>query len=432
MVRWITRMLRSSTAVAAMTAAPLFLAASTATAAQVPERDRLLNCFYEARESNPDQARSCLATLLDMHPADVQALLELGFFEIAQKRDAAAIDALSSAVAAGSSRADVRAQLGYLYLARQEPEPALESFRGALAIDPSNEQVRMQTAYLLDAMGREREAKQVFEVVERETRDVARRRQACAAAEVLAPLANRRLRDPYFVDIYAAPDWYSNIDVATLPLRLRAGVTTGPGDRIELFGENSLLADNESTDTTPAGPVIFFDNVNVISGGASVQPFSSIGLSASVNVGGAYDLVVQESDRWRLDVRTGLQYYGAWQYASRCPSGVTMPMRPVLEVYGSSFYFSRYENVISFLRVRPGLRVLETARLSLDANLHVGGSVDTVGEDFNNLFELGGGAILTPDRRFGLRIGFETVHRQFKGGTHDVVTRVRVEYGARF
>ena len=109
-----------------------------------------------------------------------------------------------------------------------------------------------------------------------------------------------------------------------------------------------------------------------------------------------------------------------------------MPMRPVLEVYGSSFYFSRYENVISFLRVRPGLRVLETARLSLDANLHVGGSADTVGEDFNNLFELGGGAILTPDRRFGLRIGFETVYRQFKGGTHDVVTRVRLEYGARF
>ena len=41
-------------------------------------------------------------------------------------------------------------------------------------------------------------------------------------------------------------------------------------------------------------------------------------------------------------------------------------------------------------------------------------------------------AILTPDRRFGLRLGFETVHRQFQGGTHDWVTRIRVEYGARF
>ena len=41
--------------------------------------------------------------------------------------------------------------------------------------------------------------------------------------------------------------------------------------------------------------------------------------------------------------------------------------------------------------------------MSLDANLHLAGIVDTEGADFNNLFEIGGGVILTPDRRLGLR-----------------------------
>jgi len=401
-------------------------------AGQPSERDRLLNCFYDARTSRPDEARSCLAKLLAAQPGDTQALLELGYFEIAQKNNTAAIDAFTRAVATGATRADVRAQLGYLYLARDEREPALTHFEAALALDPANEQVRMQTAYVLDRMGRKREAQQAFDRVAKESTNDAVRRQACGAAEVLAPLAMKRLPRPYYVDIYTAPDWYSNIDVATLPLRVRGGAAVGPGDRIELFGQTAILADNRSTPSDQAGPIIYFDNVLIVGGGASIRPFPSIGLTISTEIGAAYDLVDQLRDPWRFDMRTGVQYYGTWQYASRCPPALSAPLRPVLEVYGESIYFSRYDNLITSLRLRPGLRVLETARMSLDANLHLAGIVDTAGEDFNNLFEIGGGAILTPDRRLGLRLAIETVQRRFRGGDRDVVTRIRVEYGARF
>jgi tetratricopeptide (TPR) repeat protein len=401
-------------------------------AAQSGERDTLLNCFYEARASRPEDARSCLLRLLATQPADVQALTELGYFELAQRREEAAIDAFNRAIASGSGRADVRAQLGYLYLSRHERERALENFQAALTVEPANDRVRMQTAYLLDDLGREREAKRLFDLVEKETSDEALRRQACVASEVLAPLAMRRLRQPYYVDIYTAPDWHSGIDVATLPLRLRSGVAVGPGDRIEIFSQAAMLADNKSDPSDQLGPVIYFDNVLTLGGGVSVQPFAGIGLTISTEIGAAYDLVDQGRPPWRFDNRTGIQYYGTWQTSSGCPPGLSVPMRPVLEVYGTAFYLSRYENTIGSLRLRPGLRLLETARTSLDINLHLAGVVDTEGEDFNNLFEIGGGAIFTPDRRIGFRVGVETVRRQFRGGDHDVVTRLRLEYAARF
>jgi hypothetical protein len=64
--------------------------------------------------------------------------------------------------------------------------------------------------------------------------------------------------------------------------------------------------------------------------------------------------------------------------------------------------------------------------------VHLSGVVDTEGEDFNNEFDVGAGAIFTPDRRIGVRLGWETVHRRFKGGDDDVVSRIRIEYAARF
>jgi tetratricopeptide (TPR) repeat protein len=417
---------------AALVVALLVLVRAATVAGQTPERDRLLNCFYDARTSRPDEARSCLAQLLAAQPADTQALLELGFFEVAQQNDMAAIDAFNRAVAAGVTRADVRAQLGYLYLARHERELALANFEAALALEPANEQVLMQTAYLLDGLGRKSEARRLFDRVAQTSTNDAVRRQACGAADVLGPLAMRRLPRPYYVDIYTAPDRHSNIDVATLPLRVRGGVAVGPGDRLELFSQAAILADNRSRPLNQPGPVIYFDNVLTVGGGASIQPFASIGLTASLEVGTAYDLIDRLRDPWRFDARGGVQYYDTWQYASRCPSTLSVPLRPVLETYGSSFYFSRYENLITSLRLRPGLRVLETARMSLDANLHLAGVVDTAGDAYNNLYEIGGGAILTPDRRVGLRLGIETVQRRFRDADHDVVTRVRVEYAARF
>ena len=92
----------------AISIALLALVPTATVAGQVSERDKLLNCFYDARTSRPDEARSCLARLLDAQPGDTQALLELGYFELAQKNDTAAIQAFTRALATGSTRADVR------------------------------------------------------------------------------------------------------------------------------------------------------------------------------------------------------------------------------------------------------------------------------------------------------------------------------------
>lgn len=409
----------------------LALAAARPLCAQSPERDRLLNCYYDNRTRDRAEARKCLEQLVREHPRDTQGLTELGFFEIAQQQPNAAIDAFNRAIQTGSTRADVFAQLGYLYLDRGDRESALKNFRSASEIDPDNELVRMQTAYVLDGLGRKREAAKLFADIARVSSDDARRRQACGAAEVLAPLATKQLPAPYFADIYTAPDWYSNIDTATLPLRLRSGATLGPGDRIDVFGQFAMIADNRSSGAHP-GPVIYFDNVAILGGGATVRVPQLPGVVMTVTMGGAYDLIDQQRDRWRFDLRAGAEYYNTWGTAGRCPASISAPFRPLLEAYGSSYYLSRYDDLISAVRLRPGLRVLESARTSLDVHLHVAGVFDTAGLDYNNLFEIGGGLILAPDRRLGLRLGLETVRRQFQGGNRDVVTRARIEYSARF
>jgi tetratricopeptide (TPR) repeat protein len=402
-----------------------------ALAAQVPERDRLLNCFYGARTQDPAAARNCLQELLGKFPQDTQALLELGFFEVVQERPDAAIDAFERALRSGAQRADVFAQLGYLRLARGQTEDALKNFRAALELDPANEQVRMQTAYVLDSLGDEREAASIFNAIAAATTDPARRRDACRAAEVLAPLATRRLPRPFYSEIYTAPDYHSQIDVATLPLRLRAGVEFGETAHTEVYGQLAMLKDNRSG-PTPPGPVIYFDNVLVLGGGITFRPTFAQGLALFADIGQAYDLIDQGRERWRYDARSGGEYFRTWAMMSRCPDDVTFPFRPVLEVYGASVYFTRYSNLISYARLRPGLRALESARTSIDVYLHLFGVFDTAGEVYNNEFEIGPGLMVTPDRHLSLRVGAEVVRRQFKDGSHDVSGRVRIEYAVRF
>lgn len=409
----------------------LVLAVTRPLCAQSPERDRLLNCYYGARTRDVVEARKCLEQLVGQYPQDTLGLIELGFLEVAQQHNEAAIDAFTRAVQAGSKRADVFAQLGYLYLERGDREAALRNFRSATEIDPANEVVRMQTAYILDGLGHKGEAAKLFADIASASSDDARRRQACAAREVLTRFATKQLPEPYFANVYAAPDWYSNINTATLPLRLRGGATLGPGNRIDVFGQFAMITDNRSSGAHP-GPVIYFDNVAIFGGGVAARIAGLPGVVLTATAGAAYDIVEQQRDRWRSDLRAGGEYYNTWGLASRCPASISAPFRPVLEVYGSSFYFSRYDDLISAVRIRPGLRVLESARTSLDLNLHLAGFVDTEGLDYNNLFEIGGGLILAPDRRIGLRLGLETVRRQFKGDHHDVVTRARIEYSARF
>ena len=71
--------------------------------------------------------------------------------------------------------------------------------------------------------------------------------------------------------------------------------------RIELFGQTAILADNRSRLVEQAGPIIYFDNVLTVGGGVSIQPFASIGLTLSAELGAAYDLFDRLRDPWRFE-----------------------------------------------------------------------------------------------------------------------------------
>lgn len=338
------------------------LAVPAAASAQ-SERDDLLNCYYNARTTDPAKARACLESAVRKYPSDPIASLEL--------------------------------------------------------------------AYLLDKEGRKRAAFALFDRVAHHAEDPEKRKQACGAAEVLAPLARKRLPAPAFVETYAAPDYYDNIHTGTLPLDIRAGVE--PFSRTEVYGQLRLLADTNSGKTAGGQPQIYFDNALTIAGGARVQPFAKIGLVLLSETGRAYDLIDRGRPRWRFDERAGAVYYGEWSMTSACPRGFSTPFRPVLDVYGESLFFSRFDkNVISDVRIRPGLRAVETSTLSLDVHFHAAAMTDTNADPSNRFFEFGPGARLAPDRRRPGRLAWETVWRHYTDGRRELQTRLRVEYGLRW
>ena len=63
-----------------------------------------------------------------------------------------------------------------------------------------------------------------------------------------------------------------------------------------MFGQAAMLADSRSDATAQPGPVIYFDNVATVGGGVSVQPFASLGLRVSAEIGAAYDLIDRDRE----------------------------------------------------------------------------------------------------------------------------------------
>ncbi|MGE5146829.1 MAG: tetratricopeptide repeat protein [Candidatus Eiseniibacteriota bacterium] len=412
---------------AALLSVGLLLAAAGAAVARADDGE--LNRYYQLRQSDPAAARAALERAVASGPGDQRALLELGYLDLSAEHWQAALDAFTRALAVGPETPALHKQIAYLLVRLERPAEALAHFFRAEALGDRDPAAGMQAAYLQDGLGQKHAARERFAALERSD-DPKVRKDACRALSNLRGYEAPALPQPLFAELDAEPFWQTQSSLGVGALTGRAGVVVERAHELEVYGSARYTQDDRSG-VRDAGPIIYYDNVAVFAGGIRGKPVPQIPVSLFVEGGAAYDLIDRESTRWREDLRGGALVYWGWGLESACPGGLSFPFRPVVDVYGEMVYYSRYQDGIGVLRVRPGLRLVETDDWALDGYVKLFGGLDTQGETFNNLIEVGPGIVIT-HQRSGLRLRNEFTGRFFTDGTSDSTYRVQLEYFVRF
>ncbi len=321
-------------------------------------------------------------------------------------------------------------QLGYARLAAGNRRGAIAAFRAALAMDPNNESLRLQLVYTQDAEGLRRAAAE-------DARHVAMARGAravegCAAWNTLAGLPDRILPKPWFTETYLAPEYRAHDRLGVTPLQLRVGRALIGDDILSVYGSMRTTWDSR-THYSATSQQVFYDDAMIFAGGLRLRPWEGAPIFAFLEQGVAGDLSQRNRARWRSDTRTGLVFESAWEAApASCTDHVRFVFTPIIDVYAETIWFSRYQDMIAYARVRPGVRVMETSFGHLEAYGLAAITRDTAGRRDNRFHELGAGIafkFLAP-----LRITFraEAVRVFQTGAGHVLDGRVRLEHEVRF
>lgn len=115
-----------------------------------------------------------------------------------------------------------------------------------------------------------------------------------------------------------------------------------------------------------------------------------------------------------------------------CPGQVVMSLVPVADFYAEAIWYSRYDNMIGFARVRPGLRLMESDHFAVEAYALAAINFDGAGRQDNRFTEGGVGLAFKINAPLRVNLRVEAVHvsRQDQAALFD--RRVRIEQEYRF
>lgn len=404
------------------------LAASAAMA--TPED--ALNRYYELKRSDPEAAFVYLSGQEPDYRDDVRIQLELGYHLVSKGASEQAIPYFNRAAALAPGRAEIWKQLGYARKDSGKDEDAIEAFARAQDLTPDDEQVSLELAFLNQRVGHNREASAIFQGLSLSSQDKETAARACESYAALRGVPDKVMPDPFFAESYVAPEYNSHWNLGVYPLQAKVGAVLSEQPIVEAYIGVRAGADTRSG-SGPFGTQIYNDNVAVVAAGLRARPARAVPLYLYVEAGPAYDITRRNRDRWRADVRGGFVFYDEWGTEPPC-GGKNGEIQPIADLYADGIYYSRYDdNILFFARARPGLRLLDTGKLALDAYGLAAVGFDTKDVAFNNFEELGGGLAL---RLYGpgtltLRAEAVRVFRP-KGLDSYSTLRVRVEHYIRF
>lgn len=351
---------------------PAVVSASSAQQTTTPERDKLLNEFYDNRVKNPRKAWTAINQLLRRYPNDLVALKEAGYYALSQKKNALSVGYFERA-----------------YYVSHDPKLAL------------------QLGYILDGLDRKRQAYGYFDLATAAT-DPAERMKAEIAKTNLRGMQTRFLSSPYFINMLFYPFYQSRFKLLIYPIIAKAGIVLNSTYNISAYVIYRRTSDNKSKGSGVL-PQIYEDNAAITSLGIQATPFTKFPLTGFIEAGKSVDLVYKHRARWRNDFRMGFIFYNDWGREARYTFSPHFTLTPNADIYGDLIYYSRYLNTIGTLRVRPGVEIFRYGSTSI--NFYVKGflSQDNSRLFYNNIFEVGPGLAFTPCDRYNVTIRYENL-----------------------
>ncbi|MEO3355660.1 tetratricopeptide repeat protein [Acinetobacter haemolyticus] len=327
--------------------------------------------FYKLEQQQPEQAEKILLELAALTPQDIK----------------------------------VWKSLTYLQIRLNKQDQALQSVRKASQLAPQDDQLKLQEAYLLNQLKRDREALPIFKMLT-QSNDV---EIATKAQQAVQNLSGGIVK-PVFKDIYFAPSYESRYDDFIFPLKMRYGRNLDNG-RAQIYGFMNLNRDTKSRGGVR--PEIIDENAVMVGVGANYQPWLSIPIRAYLELGGSYDLIDRNRDKFRESVVGGVTGYQEW-YANPSVENRTVWNDYFTDLYGNVASYSREDyNVIADLRLRSGFNVYrgETGTVQAYAKLHA--LADSEGENYNNLFEYGAGVAWQPFNYVPVKVRVERLYGHY-------------------
>jgi len=345
--------------------------------------------FYKIEKTQPENAEKILLELGEMTPADIK----------------------------------VWKSLTYLQIRIGKQDAALQSLRKAEALDPTDDTLKLQEAYLLNSQKKNKEALVVFkELKQSKDTDIADK-----ATQAVKNLSGGEVKT-YFRDVYFAPSYESRYDDVIFPLKVRYGKNLDNG-RAQVYGFLNLNRDTQSQGGVR--PEIIDENAVTLGVGANYQPWTSIPVRMYLELGGSYDLIDRNRDKFRESVVGGVTGYQEWNSQNNCDTSLCFNDY-FTDLYGNVATYSREDyNVIGDLRLRTGLNVYKGETGTVQAYLKLHGLADSKDEYYNNLFEYGPGISWQPFNYQPIKLRVERLYgNYFKDvpvNTKDHYNNTRVE-----
>ncbi|MFI8034670.1 tetratricopeptide repeat protein [Acinetobacter sp. ABJ_C3_5] len=327
--------------------------------------------FYKLEQSQPQEAEKILLELGQLTPQDLK----------------------------------VWKSLTYLQIRLNKQNEAIQSVRKAEQLAPQDEQLKLQEAYLLNQQKRNKEALAIFKDLSASSDP----EMASKAQQAVQNLSASAVPST-FKDVYFAPSYESRYDDFIFPLKMRYGKNLDNG-RAQVYGFVNLNRDTKSKGGVR--PEIIDENAVTVGVGANYQPWQSIPVRAYLEVGGSYDLIDRNRDKFRESVVGGVTGYQEW-YANPAVDQRTLWNDYFTDLYGNVASYSREDyNVIADLRLRSGFNLYrgEAGTVQAYGKLHT--LADSKGENYNNLFEYGAGVAWQPFNYVPVKLRVERLYGHY-------------------
>ncbi len=394
--------------------------------------DAALNKYYMLRLKHDSGALKAIEGAARAFPGNLTIQLEFGYAVLKRKDYSAARTAFRRAVRIAPRRVDLWKQLGYIDINLGNTDDAIDAFQHASTLEPGDQDLLLQLAYLQDQKGHQHEAAVLFHKVMYGS-DKQKAKTGCKAYSSIRGLPEKLLPKPWFSEFYAMPEYIDRNALVVGSATLRVGQHYGSERYIDIYGLGRINADTRSGQSA-IGTQLFLDNYAELGGGIRVKPLADLPLAIYAEAGAAYDTVKQARPRWREDLRVYAAYYDEWNMGLDCGEAVRIlgGLRPVADAYADIGYYTRYDNMLTSARVRPGIRLFENDTSAIDLYAIAAINWDSNGVGSNRYGELGVGLALRLFEPTRLVVRIEGVRNLASSGPDYSLWRALLEYSLNF